>query len=183
MEELFENKTRCTKKTYETFLRDYQEEFARTENFFMLYYIIFFGFCMIMAFLNKEILLGFLLLAGLIIYLWFKIIRPVKKVEKTRKSPKLSGDLINTYKFYKRYFTVKNKEGKTQQFYFKMYRTVETQEYYYIFISREYAFIISKDGFTKGESQEFSKFIKKKMFNKYRNRTNRNAKKINKENY
>ena len=173
MEELFENKTKYSQEEYEKFLKSYEEEYATSENAYMLFNILFFGFCMILAFRNNEILLGIALLIGLLIYIWFKFIRTAKRNKKDRKSSKLSGNFINTYKFHKNQFSVDNPEGKAQIFYFKLYRVVETNTNYYIYISRDMAFIMSKDSFTKGNSLEFSQFIKKKMFTKYKNRIKR----------
>ena len=51
-----------------------------------------------------------------------------------------------------------------------MYKVVETNTHFYIYISRDYAFIISKKGFIDSKSEEFSKFIRKKAWGKYRNR-------------
>ena len=173
MEKLFENKTKYTNKEYTAFLKSYKEEFAKTEIAYILFNIIFFGMCMIFSFKENEKILAFSLLIGLLVYIWFKIIRPVKAVKKDQESHKFSGHFVNNYEFYKNYFSVENIDGKAQIIYLKLYRIVETNSYFYIYISREYAFIVSKLGFTKGTSEEFSKFIKKKVFTKYKNRINK----------
>ena len=174
MEELFENKTKYTDKDYNTFLESYKQEYAGSERAYLLYNLIFFGFCAFFAFKTNEIVLGIAIVVGLLVYLWFKLIRPARNVEKTKKGPKLNGKFTNTYKFNKRFFKVENPDGNAQIVYFKLYRVVETKEYFYLYISRDYAFIVSKLGFTKGTSQEFSEFIKKKVFTKYKDRRNRN---------
>ena len=170
MEILFENKTKYSKKEYDIFLESYMKEYATSDYAYSIFNIVFFGLCMIFAFLEKELFLGVALLIGLGIYLWFKIVRANKLVEKTKKSLKVSGNFVNNYKFYKNMFKVENVEGKAEILYFKLYRVVETKEYFYIYISRQCAFIVSKNGFTKGSQEEFSKFIKKKAFTKYKNR-------------
>ncbi len=172
MEKLFENKTKYSQKEYDIFIESYIKEYAISDNIYIFFYIAFFGICMIFAFIEKEIILGILLLMGLIVYLWFKIIRPNYLVEQTKKSHKVSGNFINKYEFYKNHFNVENPDGKAQIFYFKLYRVVETKSYFYIYISRQYAFIVSKLGFTQGKSEDFSSFIKKKLFTKYKNRMN-----------
>lgn len=176
MEELFVNKTKYSKEEYETFLNSYSDEYATSENAYIIFNIAFFGFCMVMAFRNNETLLGIALLIGLLIYIWFKFIRTAKQNKKDRESEKLSGNFVNTYKFYKNYFNVENPEGKAQILYFKLYRVVETNTNYYIYLSRDVAFIMSKEGFTKGNELEFSQFIKKKTFGKYKNRIKKNNK-------
>lgn len=170
MEELFENKTKFSQKEYNTFLKSYKEEYATSETLYMVFNIIFFGFSMIYAFISGEILLGLILLVGILIYLWYKIIRTSKRVYRDMNSEKLSGKFVNTYKFYKNYFKVENPDGNAQIAYFKLYRIVETNTHYYIYLSREAAFIVSKIGFTKGTATEFSEFLRKKVFFKYKNR-------------
>ena len=170
MEELFENKTKYSEKLYNIFVQAYREENAAYERGYIIFNLSFFGLCMIFAFIEKEILLGVAIFVGLLIYLWFKIIRPAIREQKQRKSPMLSGNYVNTYKFYKNYFDVENPDGKARIMYMKIFRMVETKEYYYIYLSREYAFIISKIGFTKGNNLDFATFMKKKLFTKYKNR-------------
>ena len=170
---IFENKTRYSQKDYDIFLESYKKEYSTSEYAYTLFYILFFGLCMVLAFMKKDYLLGIGIIVGLGIYLWYKIIRPNQLVNKTRNSQELSGNFVNNYEFYKNYFKVENSEGKAQALYLKLYRVVETKEYFYIYISRQYAYIISKSGFTKGDKDEFSKFIRKKVFiTRYRRRTN-----------
>ena len=170
MEDLFENKTKYSEKVYNIFLKSYEEEYSKVDNLYMIYNIVFFGTCMFFAFIEKEIILGICILIGLLIYMWYKFIRPIKREKKTRKSPKMNGNYVNTYRFYKNYFDVKNPDGDAQIAYFKIYRMVETKEYYYIYISREHAFVVSKFGFTKGDYMEFSIFMRKLLKRKYKNR-------------
>ena len=172
MEKIFENKTKYSQKEYNSFLESYKKEYATSDNAYIIFYVLFFGMCTIFAFKEGIVLLGTALLIGLFIYLWYKIIRPAKLVEKDKKSQKMSGNFINKYDFYNNYFKVENPEGKAKIFYFKLYRVVETKSYFYIYVSREYAFIVSKLGFTKGSQEDFSRFIKKKTFIRYKNRMN-----------
>ncbi len=172
MEKLFENKTRLSMKEYNIFIESYKKEFAFTDYLYIFFYIAYFGLCMIFAFKQGKIILSILLLAGLCAFLWFKIIRTNKLVEKNKKSQKVSGNFVNKYEFYKNYFKVENPEGKAQVLYLKLYRIVETNTHFYIYVSRQCAFIVSKSGFIEGKSDDFSKFIKKKVFTKYRNRMN-----------
>ena len=88
MEKLFENKTKYSQKDYDIFIEAYKNEFAKSDYVFILFNIVFFGLCMILAFREKEIFLGLAILIGLGLYLWFRIIRQNLIVEKTKKSQK-----------------------------------------------------------------------------------------------
>lgn len=169
MELLFENKTKCTDKEYQKYLETYKKEYALSENINTVIYLIFLIFCITFAIKEKQIILGIGLIMIVIIFIWYKLIRPYKLLQKTQQSTTL-GQYICNYKFYKNNFEVKAPEGTATIFYFKLYKVIETNTHFYIFISKENGFIISKNGFTKGEAKEFSKFIIKKVNFKYRNR-------------
>ena len=67
MEILFENKTKYSKKEYDIFLESYMKEYAASDYAYSIFNIVFFGLCMIFAFLEKELFLGVALLIGLVI--------------------------------------------------------------------------------------------------------------------
>lgn len=168
MEEIFVNKTVCTDKEYKTFLKSYQKEFARKDLLYMLFYIIFFIVCAILLFIEQDYLIGTIIIVGVILFIIFKRKRN-QKLAKEQKE-KVQAKFTNEYSFYGRNFLIKTKEGKVDLFYFKIYRIVETEKYFYIYLNRKYAYILSKEGFTKGNAQEFGEFIKKRTFFKYKNR-------------
>ena len=117
MEELFVNKTKYTQKVYEIFMKDHIDENSFSEKAYFLFYMVFFGTCMSIAFFEKETLLGIGILVGLIIYLWFKLIRPVMKHKKQKKGEILNGHFVNTYKFYKNRIKVSNPDGEAVIYY------------------------------------------------------------------
>ena len=168
MEEIFVNKTVCTDKEYKIFLKSYQKEFARTDLLYILFNIIFFGVCSILLFINQDYLVGSVIIIGIILYVILKRKRNQKIAKEQNK--KVQEKFTNDYIFYNRNFAIKTKEGKANIWYFKIYRIVETEKYFYIYLNRKYAYIIAKDGFTKGEGKDFGEFIKRKTFFKYRNR-------------
>lgn len=167
---LFENKTRYTKQEYEKFLKSYREEYQFKNNLFTGVMVVFWIFCMIFAFKTNDILLGIAIIIGLIIFAVYKILRSAKNVQKAEENEKLSGNFFSTYKFYNNYLNVENAEGKAKLYYYKLYSIVETKTNYYIYVSRNSAYIVSKMSFTKGNDKDFSKFIKRKLLIKYKNR-------------
>ena len=162
-EELFKNETKCTQKEYEKFLKIQEKEHQVSELLYTLFNFGFFSMCLVIAFINKEYKLSIIILIGLLIYGWYKFIRPMQKIKKEKNSPKLKNEYINTYKFYKHYFTTENNDGKAQTYYVKIYKVIETETHFYIYISKEYAFIVSKEGFIEANYEDFRKFIKQKV--------------------
>ena len=175
MEELFKNKTKCTQKEYDEFLKVQEKENALYELLYIIFNITFFSMCLVLAVINKEYLLSLALFIGLLIYGWYKFIRPRTKIEKEKKSKKLIQEYINTYTFYKHYFKTENPDGTAQTYYLKITKVVETRRAFYIYIAREYAFIISKDGFIDSNCEEFKKFIKNKVKARYKTRIEKAA--------
>ena len=168
MNELFINKTKCTKKDFVRFQNSYKREYAVPELMGFLFYVAFFLFCIILSFMSKEYKLGSILICVFILYLAYKFIYQPNRIKKQEKSNQLLKEYINTYIFYNNYFKTKNIDGEAQTFYFKIYKVIETKTNFYIYVSRDYAFIISKSGFKDDKCEEFTKFIKKKTRFKYK---------------
>ena len=118
--------------------------------------------------MNKEIKLGIVLVIAFCLYLFYKFVFIPKKIKKQEQSNQLVKEYIITYTFFKNHFISKNEEKEASTSYFNIYKVIETKTNYYIYMSREYAFIISKDGFIKGKEEEFKEFIKKKVKLKYK---------------
>lgn len=170
MEFLFENKTKYSEKLYNSFIKDYAKEYSKSDRFFVFYNVLFFSLCSYIAFNEKQIVLGICVLIGTILFLGYNIAKPYIKKKKNKKSDKVSGNFVNSYKFGQNYFEVNNPEGNAKVSYLKIYRVIETKDYFYIFLTKEDAFIVAKIGFTKGNVLDFSSFIQKKTRFKYRNR-------------
>ena len=92
-------------------------------------------------------------------------------INKEKNSKMLMQEFTNTYVFYKHYFITENPDGQAQTYYFKINKVIETKEYFYIYLSKEYAFIVDKEGFEKCSWQEFKKFIQNKVKLKYKIKT------------
>lgn len=113
--------------------------------------------------------ISLLLLALIFIgFLAYRFLSPYKKAEKEMNGEKLQGNLTNTYIFYDKNFIVKNKYGKDNLKYRKIFKVYENDNVFYLYISKEDVFIIEKNNFEIGSSSEFKKFISKKVGYKFR---------------
>ena len=92
---------------------------------------------------------------------------PIKRYQKEEKTYAKNKEINCVSSFYKYYFTV----NKKIYYYFKLFKVFETKDYYYLYINEDYAALVSKTGFKKGNSQDFSEFIKKKCFFIYKNQS------------
>ena len=168
MEELFVNVTKCTEQEYKKFLQSYAKEYAVPELLGILFYCAFFIFCIYLTIRHQEFKLLAILIIAFILFLYYKLILVPNKRRKQANEKILGKECVNKYIFYNNFFSTISNDGEAQTLYFKMYRVVETKTNFYIYIAREYAFILSKDGFKDNKLDEFRQFIKKKALLKYR---------------
>lgn len=169
MEELFKNETIYNKKDYKIFINQHMKKFGFKEDLYTILFTVFFIVLLLYLIINKVFITTVLMLFVFIIFLRYRFIQPIQNVKKDMESKKIKQEYKNIYTFYNHYFKIKNKEIDVKMFYFKIYRVLESDKHFYIYISPRQVFLISKSGFTKGNSTDFSKFIKKKKILKYKN--------------
>ena len=168
MEKLFENKTTYTKDTYMEFLRFHTRIFNAPYMAYTIFWSAVFMLCIYLSFSIGNRLQGVLITIILIGFVLYRVYRPKRVVDKELESDKISSNNINTFSFYNGNFTVENKNGSFSFRYFMLYRVFETDKYFYLYVNKENAFLLSKKTFSKGTAEEFSEFIKKKCRFKYR---------------
>jgi len=170
MKEIFINKTKCSKKEYNMFIKAHEKQYGLKEDLYTIIYAIFF-ICFIIYSLKNSIYLGGLMLTIVLIgFLAYRIIHPNIVVKKELKSKKIIDEEVNTFIFYKYYFKVKNKQGQSNKMYFKIYKVLENNTHFYIYLTNTRAFVVSKQGFIKGNSDEFSAFLGKRVWFRYKNK-------------
>ena len=113
----------------------------------------------------------FLVVLGIIFtfFILWRLFRPVYEVKKEYQSKKIADEQTFIFKFYENCFVITNKLQYSKVRYFKLYKIFETTDFFYLYIDKEHAFLIDKNGFTFGSAEEFSKFIHKKCLFKYKN--------------
>ena len=161
---LFKNVTKYNTKNYNQFIEFHNKKYSFSNNFYIIIMTILLVYCIILNIKQKNIpliLLFIVLLAGLL--LW-KIYFPIKRYQKTHKNLTKIKESGFTFSFYDLYFLI----DKKTIYYFKLYKVFETKDYFYLYINPDYAMLVSKKGFEIGTAEDFSKFIKKKCFFKYR---------------
>lgn len=168
MEKLFENKTTYSEDVYMEFV----EFHNKTHNLSYIAYTVFwsavFALCMYLAFSIGNIYQGTLVTVILIGFLLYRIFRPNFLVKKELKSDKIANNNTNIFSFFEKNFKVQNGKGNFDFKYLLLYKVYETSDYFYLYVNRENAFLVSKKSFTMGTSKDFSNFIKNKCKLKYR---------------
>ena len=168
MEKLFENKTTYDKDTYIEFLKFHN----KTYNFSYMAYTVFWSFLFILSiylsFSSQNRLQGVLLTIVLICFVFYRVYRPKRIVDKEMKSDKVSTNNTNTFSFFEKNFEIMNNNGSFTYRYFMLHKVFETSDFFYLYVTKENAFLVAKDSFTFGTAEDFSKFIKNKCKLKYK---------------
>lgn len=164
MKPLFKNVTKYNSKNYEQFIKFHGEKFNFSYNMYTAVMSILLIYCIILNIMQKNIPFVLLFLALLILIFLFRMYLPMKRYQKTQKQYSKNKETSISFIFYKFYFTV----GKKTFPYMRLYKVFETKDYFYLYIDDENAVLISKNGFKMGTAEEFSEFIKKKCFFKYK---------------
>ena len=164
MEILYKNKTKYTKETYEKYLQFHQNKYGNKYTFTTIVTIMLLCFCIITNFQYSNQLAEFILLIVLIIFCFYRFFHPVKIIKKELKTEKIEKEKEFTFEFYEKFFTISDAENTEKIQYWKLYKVYKTDESFYLYIDKNHAFLLNKNKFTKGNTAEFLKFLKRKTW-------------------
>ena len=168
MKEIFRNETKCSKKEYEMFIKAHGKQYGLKEDLYTIIYTIFFIWSIIYSLKYNIYFAAIILIIVLITFLSYRIINPNLVVKKELNSKMIKNEEVNTYSFYKYYFKVKNNQGESNIIYFKIYKVLENDTHFYIYLTKTGAFVVSKQGFIKGNSDDFSDFLRRRVWHRYK---------------
>ena len=163
----FKNSTQYSKKLYDTFTRFHRQKFSLSYNIFTIFISILLIYCLIMTIKNKMFLLAIVFAITSIAFVMYRLFSPMffYKKEITKKS--IANEKTYKFYFYDKYFKIRDNLNYDIVPYFRLYKVFETKNFFYLYYNKKYSFILDKNSFTFGSSEEFSKFIKDKMWLKY----------------
>ncbi len=168
MEKLFENKTTYTHDTYITFLKFHAKKYNFSYMTYTVFWALLFLLCIYLAFSVNNRIQGVIVTLVLIGFLFYRIYKPKFTVKKEIKSDKISTNNTNTFSFFDKNFVVTNNNGSFDYKYFMLHKIFETKDFFYLYVTKENAFLLSKNSFTLGTAEEFSEFLKKKCKFKFK---------------
>lgn len=163
MEALFKNKTTFSQENYMKLVAFHQKKNNWKYWLYTATFSILLIICLAFQLIAKDYLFVFICLFILFGFLAYRFINPYHKTRKELSSDKVQNHMINYYFFYEKYFKIKNKLGTSKLKYYKLHKVYETKEYFYLYIAKDYAFILDKNGFEIGSTKQFSQFMKHKM--------------------
>ncbi len=147
MKPIFKNVTKYSNKSYKEFVNFHNKKYGATYTFFTVLFTILLLYCLILSIKEKQIHMVLIFILTIVFLLFWRIYMPLDKYRK---------ELNNN-----------SKKGKSEVYYFRLYKVFETEKFFYLYLNKEYAAVVSKDGFEIGNSNDFSEFIKKKCMLRY----------------
>lgn len=164
MKILFKNKTQYTKQNYQKYLNFHQNKYGLRYQFITIVVILLLSFCTIMNLKYKHYLTAFLVLICLIIFIYHQFFRPQKVIKKEIQTEKFENEEFFTFTFYEKYFIITNKSIKQKLKYRHLAKVFETNDFFYLYINKDHAFLLEKSGFTVGDTNKFLRFLKKQRW-------------------
>ncbi len=161
---LFTNTTQYTKDVYNEFLGFHSHKYHFTYVTYTVAVTAFILFGLILQVKYHNLSIAILLCCGLTGFILWRYFRPISTVKKEYESEKIRQEQKFTFKFYQKYFTIEDNKQYSNFKYYRLYKAFETPSFFYLYIDKTHAFLISKACFKKNNPEEFSKFIKKKCW-------------------
>lgn len=164
---LFKNHTTYSKKTYNEFVQFHNKKYGFIYDLYTISIFILFIYCLIVSFINKIFFLTIVFILSIFLFLLYRIIYPLFEYKKELSSNYVSKEQSFFFYFYEKNFKIREKSRLVKIKYYKLRKIYETDKFFYLYMTKNHAFLIDKQGFTLGNSKEFSKFMKNKLKLRY----------------
>lgn len=167
MEIRFKNTTEYNLEEYKKFVQFHAKKYNLKYNLYTLFVLVLLVFCMVLQFSYNNIALGFLFILITICFLGYRVFHPLFLTKKEATSKKIKNHMKNTYTFYDKFVVISNETGKVKLKYSHFYKVFEDSDRFYLYLNKNYSYILLKNNFSIGNSNEFFAFIKKKLWIKF----------------
>lgn len=165
---LFKNHTKYSKKNYNLFIQFHNGKFGLIYDLYTITIVILLLYCFITTIKKKMILLSILFFIAICIFIIYRIFQPLYSYKKQTKSKTISKENEIVLYFYERFFKVREKKNIARVRYWQLHKVYETNEFFYLYLTKKNAILVDKKGFSLGNLDEFSNFIKNKAKFKYK---------------
>ncbi len=164
---LFKNATKYSKKLYDEFTRFHNSKNSLSYEVFTIFILILLIYCVITTIKAKMALLSILFIIVFIVFIGYRLFNPIYLYKKESKKKAITKEKTFNFYFYDTYFKIRDNLNFDKVSYLRLHKVYETEKYFYLYLTKKYSFIIDKTGFTQGTPEEFSNFIKSKVWLKY----------------
>lgn len=164
----FKNITQYSPKAYEEFLQFHRSKYRLSYLFYTATILALILFCVILQVKHHNYTLAIIFCMVLTIFFLWRYLHPIAEVSKDYESEKIQKEEKFTFIFYEKYFKVRNKLNSEMVKYPHLYRVFETPNFFYLYLDKTHALLVDKSHFTIGSSENFSHFIQKKCWLKFK---------------
>ncbi|MCI8655739.1 MAG: YcxB family protein [Clostridia bacterium] len=165
---LFKNHTKYSKNNYNKFVQFHNSKFGLFYDIYTIIVLILLVYCFIIAIKHKSILLSIVFFITICIFSVYRIFHPLYSYKKQTKSKTIAKEHEIILYFYEKNFKVREKARCSRVRYWQLHKVYETDKFFYLYLTKKSAILVDKTGFTLGNSNQFSNFIKNKMKFKYK---------------
>lgn len=167
MKILFKNKTKYTKEVYNQFLEIHRIKYNFSYRLYTVITIILIFFCLTLQVQYHNYTLAVLFCIIFTIFFLWRFLHPFFIVNNELQSDKIINEKVFSFIFYDNFFKIRYDKSFYKLKYYKLYRIFDTNDFFYLYIDRNHAFLLNKNDFCIGNAKDFALFIKKKCRFKY----------------
>lgn len=167
MESLFENKTKYSKELYDKYIEFHAKKYGVKEIIEFIIVVISALILIVIDIQNIEKLkfafIGIIVILASIIYVFIRERVKAKKQYEGMINKK-QKDSYAEYSFFDQYF-ISSYQGESRKVYYvEIKKVFILKDRYYLYLDKNHACVLLKDGFTKGTEEDFRKFLDTKGF-------------------
>lgn len=167
---LFKNVTKYDEDMYKEFLAFHQKTFGLKHSLYTAFVIGILLILIAMQIRIHNIDLAIILCFVIVGFFLWRYLHPASEVSKEFNSEKIQDKKEFTFTFYEKKIKIREND-KLETYiikYNELYRIYETKDFFYLYTDSTHSLLINTDNFIIGNSEDFSKFIKKKCRFKYK---------------
>lgn len=149
MDLLFKNTTQFSADLYSEFLSFHNKTYRFSYHLYTFFISLVLLFCMAGHIVYQNYWLTGIFLLLWLIFLCWRIFRPITLVKKEYEGEKVTKEQEITYLFFDKSFVVHFNNNNQTFYYSNIHRIFETDTFFYFYLDKTYAFIIHKNCFSK----------------------------------
>lgn len=165
---LFKNSTKYNESVYMEYLKFHEKKFGLKYTLYTAFIIGLLLFCLIVQVNAHNFTLAIIFCSIISGFFLWRYLHPISEVSKEFKSDKIQNEQKFTFIFYRNNFKVRAKLQTYIIKYNELYKIFETSSFFYLYIDKTHAMLLNKDSFSIGYADDFSSFIQKKCWYKFK---------------
>lgn len=165
---LFKNTTKYSKSIYTKFLQFHKKQYGLKYSLYTALISFLLLFCIIVQLKVHNIALIVVFCTIIVCFFLWRYVRPITEVNKEFQSQKIQSEEEFTFIFYEKCIKILGKSKAYSLKYYQLYKIFETDSFFYLYIDSKHSLLLDKHSFLIGSSNDFSNFIHKKCWYKFK---------------